>query len=159
MGMKVKKRDIVYLTIDKKDLQRGISLMRKCLRGKDCGVYVNFGCMRMMLVLNMLLSWRGACAKFWEEFMRNADVDKYGLFKVDSPYFVFYGRNNAFSTSASLDGFYYWYDNVYFMIYELLDHCLGSVFFTNVEICDVSELGCGRMLVGLRGKQDNDNQL
>lgn len=157
MGMK--KRDIVYINVDKEDLQRGISLMRKCLRGKDCGVYVNFGCMRTMLVLNMLLSWRGACAKFWEEFMRNENMDKYSLFKVESPYFVFYCRNKAFSTSESLDGVDYWYDNVYFMIHELLDNCFGSVLFRNVEICDVSELGGGRMLVSLRGKQDNDSQL
>lgn len=155
----MKKRDIVYITVDKDDLQRGISLMRKCLRGKDCGVYVNFGCMRTMLVLNMLLSWRGACAKFWEEFMRNENLDKYALFKVKSPYFVFYCPKSAFYTSESLDGVDYWYDNVYHMIYELLDNCLGSVLFRNVEICDVSELGGGRMLVGLRGKQDNDSQL
>lgn len=152
-------RGVFYITVDKEDLRRGISLMRKCLRGKDCGVYVNFGCMRTMLVLNMLLSWRGACAKFWEEFMRNVDVEKYGLFKVKSPYFVFYGPNNAFLTSASLDGVDYWCGNVCLMIEELLDNHWGSVLFTNVEICDVSELCDGNMLVGLRGKQDNNVQL
>lgn len=157
--MEMKKRDVVYINVDKDDLQRGISLMRKCLRGKDCGVYLNFGCMRTMLVLNMLLSWRGACAKFWEEFMRNVDVEKYALFKVKAPCFVFYGPNNAFSTSESLDGVDYWYGNVYSKIHELLVNHWGTGFFKKVEICDVSELGGGRMLVGLRGKQVNDIQL
>ena len=155
----MKKRGVVYLKIDKDDLQRGLCLMRKCLRGKDCGVYVSFGCMRTMLVLNMLLSWRGACAKFWEEFMRYENMNKYGLFKVNTPYFVFYGPNSAFWTSESLDGVDYWRDNVYFMIYELLDNHWGTLLFTDVEICDVRKSCAGNMLVGLRGKQDNDSQL
>ena len=157
--MKLKKRGVVYLKVDKEDLQRGLSLMRKCLRGKDCGVYLNFGCMRTMLVLNMLLSWRGACAKFWEEFMRYENMDKYGLFKVKSPYFVFYGPNSAFSTSESLDGVDYWYGNVYIMIEVFLEKHWRSVLLTNVEICDVRKSCAGNMLVGFRGKQDNDSQL
>ena len=91
--------------------------------------------------------------------MRNENMDKYGLFKVKSPYFVFYGPNNAFSTSASLDGVDYWQGNVYLMMNELLDKHWGTLLFTDVEICDVRKSCAGNMLVGLRGKQENDSQL
>lgn len=152
---------VTYRWVDVGDLSRGVSLMRKCLRGEGCGVYVNFGCMRKMLVLNMLLGWQSACVDFWEEFMRNPNIQKYGLFRTDNIFEVFVSHNKAFSMPMSLKGYDYWVCKVGYRINEFLYQELGTCDFGEITVCSIKKCrgDSGKTLVGFRrhGKQDNNN--